>query len=114
MLIFFIPTYGGEIDQLVNLAPKIHIESHSNLNLCPVFYLKAYLFCTEPFGNTQMDPSCKGAICYWCRMLCLCMWVLCSLLVENSDSPSIVEQSQQGGSFQLQFFIDSHCLMPVS
>ena len=30
-------------------------------------------------------------------MLC-CIWVLCSLLVDNSDSPSIVEQSQQGHS----------------
>ena len=29
--------------------PWIRIESHTNVNLCPVFYLKAYLRCTEPF-----------------------------------------------------------------
>ena len=28
---------------------QIHIESHSNVNLCPVFYLKAYLRHTESF-----------------------------------------------------------------
>ena len=37
------------MDQLGHLPPQIHIESHSNVNLCPVFYLKAYLRCTEPF-----------------------------------------------------------------
>ena len=46
-------------------------------------------------------------------MLYSCMWVLCSLLVDNSDSPSIVEQSQQGCGFQLQFFIDNEKSVPL-
>ena len=26
-----------------HLPPQVYIESHSNFNLCPGFYLKAYL-----------------------------------------------------------------------
>ena len=37
------------MDQPGHLRPQIHIESHLNVNLCPVFYLKAYLKHTEPF-----------------------------------------------------------------
>ena len=33
----------GKTDHLCHLSPQVHIESHSNVNLCPVFYLKAYL-----------------------------------------------------------------------
>ena len=39
----FIPISGGKVDQLGHLPPQIHIESHSSVNLCPAFYLKAYL-----------------------------------------------------------------------
>ena len=45
----FIPISGGKMDQPGHLPPQIHIESHFNVNLCPVFYLKAYLRYTEPF-----------------------------------------------------------------
>ena len=31
------------------LPPQIHIKSHSNVNLCPIFYLKTYLCHIEPF-----------------------------------------------------------------
>ena len=44
----FIPMPGGKTDCLVHLPPQTHIESHFNVNLCPVFYLKAYLRWTEP------------------------------------------------------------------
>ena len=37
-----IPMSGGKTDHLGHLPPQVHIESHSNVNLCPVFYLKAY------------------------------------------------------------------------
>ena len=44
----FIPLSGGKTDHVwVIFPPQIHIESHTNVNLCPVFYLKAYLRCTE-------------------------------------------------------------------
>ena len=33
----FIPMSGGKTDHLGHLPPQIHIESHSNVNLCPVF-----------------------------------------------------------------------------
>ena len=39
----FVHLSGGKTDHLGHLPPQIHIESHSNVNLCPVFYLKAYL-----------------------------------------------------------------------
>ena len=45
----FIPLFGGKTDHPSHLPPQIHIESHSNVNLCPVFYWKAYLRCTESF-----------------------------------------------------------------
>ena len=45
----FIPLSGGKTDHPGHLPPQIHIKSHSNVNLCPVFYLKAYLRCTESF-----------------------------------------------------------------
>ena len=34
----FIPLSGGKTDCLGHLSPQIHIESHTNVNLCPVFY----------------------------------------------------------------------------
>ena len=45
---------GDKIDHLGHLPPQFHIESHSNVNLCPVFYLKAYLRCTE---SLRMKPD---------------------------------------------------------
>ena len=33
----FIPLSGGKTDHLGHLPPKIHIGSHPNVNLCPVF-----------------------------------------------------------------------------
>ena len=50
----FIPLSGGKTDCLGHLPPQVHIESHTNVNLCPVFYLKAYLRHTEPF---RMKPD---------------------------------------------------------
>ena len=45
---------GGKTDHLGHLYPQVHFESHSNVNLCPVFYLKAYLRHTESF---RMKPD---------------------------------------------------------
>ena len=50
----FVPLSGGKTDHLGHLPPQIHIEYHSNVNLCPIFYLKAYLRCTESF---RMKPD---------------------------------------------------------
>ena len=33
----FVPLFGGKTDRPDHLPPQIHIESHSNVNLCPVF-----------------------------------------------------------------------------
>ena len=33
----FVPLSGGKTDHLGHLSPQIRIESHSNVNLCPVF-----------------------------------------------------------------------------
>ena len=49
---------GGKTDCLGHLPSQIHIESHFNVNLHPVFfYLKAYLRHTEPF---RMKPDGSG------------------------------------------------------
>ena len=65
-----------------HLPPQIHIESHSNVNLWPVFYLKAYLRHTESFrkkphgsrvtslflgNNRQHRPVCAKTISSWVR-----------------------------------------------
>ena len=52
----FIPMSDGKRDHLGHLPPQIHIESHSSVNLCPVFYLEAYLRHTESF-RTKPDGS---------------------------------------------------------
>ena len=57
----FIPMSGGKTDHLGHLPPQVHIESHSNVNLCPVFYLKAYLRCTESF-RMKPDGSCVTSL----------------------------------------------------
>ena len=72
---------GGKTDHPGHLL-SFCIESHSNVNLCPVFYLKAYLRCTEPFrkkpdgshvtslflgNNRQHRPVCAKTISSWVR-----------------------------------------------
>ena len=49
------------MDQLCHLPPQIQIESHSSVNLCPVFYLKAYLWHTEPFRK-KPEGSCVTSL----------------------------------------------------
>ena len=34
----FIPLSGGKTDRLGHIPPQIHIESHTHVSLCPVFY----------------------------------------------------------------------------
>ena len=57
----FIPMSGGKTDCLGHLPPQVHIESRSNVHLCPVFYLKAYLRCTESF-QMKPDGSCVTSL----------------------------------------------------
>ena len=70
------------MDQPAHLPPQIHMESHSSVNLCAVFYLKAYLCHIEPFrkkpksswvlslflGNSkQYMAVCAKMISSWLR-----------------------------------------------
>ena len=57
----FIPMSGGKTDHLGHLPHQVHIESHSNVNLCSVLYLKAYLRCPESF-RTKPDGSCVTSL----------------------------------------------------
>ena len=59
----FVPLSGAKADRLGHLPAQICIESHSNVNLCPVFYLKAYLQCTESFRK-KSDGSCVTSL-FW-------------------------------------------------
>ena len=78
----FVPLSSGKTDCPGHLPPQIHIESHTNVNLCPVFYLKAYLRQTESFrkkpdgsrvtslflgNNRQHWPVCAKTISSWER-----------------------------------------------
>ena len=49
----FIPVSGGKMG---HLPPQICIESHSHVNLCSLFFLKAFLCHTEPFRK-ELDES---------------------------------------------------------
>ena len=81
----FVPLSGGKTDHLGHLPP--HMESHANVNLCPVFYLKAALRCTESFrmkpdgshvtslflsNNRQHWPVCAKTIPSWVRKVLGC------------------------------------------
>ena len=79
-----------------NLPPQICIDSHSIVSLCNVFYLKAYLHCTEPFrkksggswvsslflgNNRKHMPVCTKMISSQVRndyvmLKCIYIWVL--------------------------------------
>ena len=59
----FIPMSGGKTDHPGHLPPQVHIEFHSNVNLCHVFYLKTYLRCTESF-RMKPDGSCMNSL-FW-------------------------------------------------
>ena len=83
----FIPLSGGKTNHPGHLPPQICIESQTNVNLCPVFYMKAYLRCAEPFrmkpdgscvtslflgNNRQHRPVCTKTISSWARkVLCV-------------------------------------------
>ena len=60
----FIALSGGKTDHPGHLPPQIHIESHTNVNLCPVFYLKAHLRYTEPF-RMKPDGSHVTSLIFW-------------------------------------------------
>ena len=79
---FLFPTSGHKMYWPGHLLPHLHIGSHSNVNLCSVFYLKAYLCCMEPFrkrlygfcktflflGNYRHHmPICAKTISSWVR-----------------------------------------------
>ena len=78
---------GGKTDWPGHLPPQIHIESHSSVSLCPIFYLKAYFRHTELFrkkpdglhltsllwgNNWQCRPVCAKTISSWVmKVLCV-------------------------------------------
>ena len=51
--IIFIPVSGGKPDQPDHCPPQIHVEYHSNVNLCPVLCLKTHLCCFGLSGNSN-------------------------------------------------------------
>ena len=109
----FIPLSRGKTDHPGHLPPpQICIESHSNINLCPVFYLKAYVKHTEPFRkksdglhvtslfmgkNRQHRPVCAKTISSWVRK------VLC--VAKAHTSPGFLS-----GGVQPQQLVFSWCL----
>ena len=83
----FVPASGSKMGWLGHLLPDIYTESHFNVNLCPVFYVKPYLCCTVPFrkksdgslvsclflgNNSQYMPVCAKMISSWFKtVLCI-------------------------------------------
>ena len=93
----FVPLSGGKTDHLGHLSPQICIESYSRVNLCPVFYLKAYLRHTESFrkksdgsqvtslflgNNRQHWPVCAKTISSW-------VWKVLSVAKANMSPGSL-------------------------
>ena len=75
----FIPMSGGKADHLGHLPSQICIESHSNVNLCPDFYLKAYLRCTEPL-RMKPDGLCVKSL-FWVTIGSTGLFVLKAFLL---------------------------------
>ena len=78
----FIPMSCGKTDHPGHHPPQICIKSHPSVNLCLVFFLKAYLRHTEPFrmkpdgshvtslflgNNRKHRPACAKTISSWVR-----------------------------------------------
>ena len=59
----FIPLSGGKTDHPGRSPLQICIESPTNINLCPVFYSKVYLRCTEPFR--KMSDGLHVTSLFW-------------------------------------------------
>ena len=57
----FVHASSGKTDQMGYLSPHIHIESDSNVSLCPGFCLKDYLWHREPFGK-KSDGSLVSSV----------------------------------------------------
>ena len=53
----FVPVSVGETDQLGCLLLQIHIEKHSSVNICLVFYLMVYGILSL-LGRRCMDLKC--------------------------------------------------------
>ena len=76
----FVAASGDKTDQQDNLPPQICIKSYCSVNLCPVFYLKAYLRCAEPFFEEvrwitsvlSSLPLCANIISSWVRKVIKC------------------------------------------
>ena len=102
----FIPASGHKMNWLGHLSPQICTEFHSNINLCPVFYLKAYLWHNEPFrkrlhkshvtslfwgNNRQPRLVCAKAISSWVRkVLCIAKAHVTSLFWANNRQYRLV------------------------
>ena len=54
----FITMSGDKTDHPGHHPPQSYTESHSSVNLCPVFYLKAYMRLLNHLGWNQMRLTC--------------------------------------------------------
>ena len=64
-----------------NVPPQISIESHSNVNLCPVYYLKGYLCFTEPFMK-KSNGCCVYSLFLGDnrQQICICAKIISSVV----------------------------------
>ena len=80
-MLHFFPASGSKTDWLDYLLPPINIEFYPNVNLYPVFYLKAYLHCTKSFTKKsdryQMSSPFLGNNC---QDMPVCTKMISSLL----------------------------------
>ena len=52
---YIFPVLGGKMGQKGHCPSQICVKEHFNANLWSVFYLKAYLWCSEHLLRSQMD-----------------------------------------------------------
>ena len=68
-----IPVSGGKIDKQGHLTHQIHIESHSNVNLCPVFAWRLTYAILSLLGRIQMHLICT--VCFGATIGSICLFV---------------------------------------
>ena len=73
MLLFF-PVSGSKMDQPCHFPPQICIQSHSSVNLCPVFICRLIYAILRLLERSQMDPGFPH--CFLVPTVSTCQYVL--------------------------------------
>ena len=91
----FVPASGGKMDQSGYLPLEICVESHSSVNLCPMFYLKPFYTVQSLLGG-QMDLWCL--LSFWVTIDSTCWYVTKQFLQGKGKVLSIAKSHMSLGT----------------